>query len=75
MGFWRTELERFKTHIASRPVDAFFIMSNENSREMKVVYTRLGNITSFMEWLEMMADQETLGEGASSILLSVGGGD
>jgi len=73
MGFYRTELERFKTGFSERNIDAFWIMSSENSREMKVVYTRLGNIAEFLDWLEMKADMEDIGEKSGSVLLSIGG--
>jgi hypothetical protein len=73
MGFYRTELERFKTALSERNVDAFWIMSNENSREMRVTYTKLNNITEFIEWLEMKADMEDISETSGSVLLSIGG--
>lgn len=76
---WAAELERWKNALADRNIDAFWIMSTENSREMRTVYTRLENIQKFTEWLEQKASNEALteadGKGGSttSILLSVGG--
>lgn len=76
---WADELARFKNALADRNIDSFWVMSTENSREMKTVYTRLNNIQDFISWLEMKASNEALtdaegrGGDSVSILLSVGG--
>ncbi len=78
---WATELARFKNAVANKDVDAFWVASSESSnRQMRVTYTKLGNVTKFLEWLQMMADSEALteaeggsGAGSSGILFSVGG--
>jgi len=73
MGFYRTELERFKIAVAARDIDSFWIMSSENSRNMRIVYTRLNNIQDYIQWLEYMADMEDNNNSAGSVLISVGG--
>lgn len=77
---WAAELARWKDALADRNVEAFFVSSTENSREMKVNYTRLENLQKFTEWLENKAANESLtddeGYGGSSvsILMCQGGG-
>lgn len=71
---YREELNRFKKAVSERKISDFFLMSTENSREMKAVYTRLDNITQFIEWLEMKADEEESEEGVGGLFISVGGG-
>jgi len=72
---WADELARFKNALAAKEVDSFWIMSTENSREMRTVYTRLGNVTQFIEWLEMKAtlEAETNDGTSGGLLTSVGG--
>jgi len=77
---WAAELARWKDALADRDIDAFFVMSTENSREMQTVYTRLDNVAKFTEWLtqkasnEALTDDEGKGSDSVSILLSQGGG-
>jgi hypothetical protein len=78
---WAAELLRWKNALANRDADSFWIMSTENSREMKTVYTRLGNIAIFTTWLEDKAEMEALsdedgrGGDSVSILQAVSGSD
>ena len=74
---WAAELTRWKDAIANRSTDAFWVMSTENSREMRTTYTKLQNIQDFTEWLEMKAamEAEDATFGSGSILLSVGGSE
>jgi hypothetical protein len=71
---WAHELERFKDALANRNVESFFISSTENSREMRRTFTILGNVTKFLEWLEMKAAEEAASSAGGSIFFSVGGG-
>ena len=70
---WAAELARFKDALAARDTDSFFIMATENSREMRTMYTKLGNITAFLEWLEDKAAMEAAGLSSGGIPMSVGG--
>jgi len=72
---WADELARFKDAIADRNTDAYFISSTENSREMRTMYTKLGNITTYLAWLEMKASNETntINGSTAPIFLAVGG--
>ena len=70
---WAGELARFKNALAVRDTDSFFIMSTENSREMRTMYTKLGNITDFLQWLEYKASMEAAGLSGGGIPMSVGG--
>lgn len=73
-GYWQNELDRFKIAYAKKNIDAFFINSTTNSREMKTVYTNLGSISKFIEWLEYKAAEEAEGNSTSgTIYMSVGG--
>ena len=74
MGYWRTELERFKLHIQKRPVESFFIGTTENSREMKTTYASMKSIAQFIEYLEARADEEDAGYfSAGSVFRTIGG--
>lgn len=68
--YWTRQLERFKKAVEERNIESFFIMSAENSRNMKTVYSRMNDIGQFLEWLEMKADEEVSGGG---VLRSIGG--
>jgi hypothetical protein len=70
---WAAELTRFKDALANRSVDAFWISSSENMREMRTTYTKLGNITDFISWLESKASEESLGLSAGEIPCATGG--
>jgi len=60
-------------NLADRNVDSFWFLSTENAREMKTVYTRLGNMTDFLEWLDARVGYEEAGYNTGAILDSVGG--
>lgn len=76
---YRTLLEKWEEHLAEkRRIEAFFVMSGENSREMSTTYTQLGNIQKFTEWLQYMADAEDAKAsdsdlGAGAVFTSVAG--
>ena len=74
MGYWRTQLEKYKGYLESTGAESLFIESVENSREMRTTYAKLGSIRAFITWLEYKADMEDLGHSSSgAILQSVGG--
>jgi len=70
---WATELARAKNALANRNWDAYFIQSVENRLEMRTSYTRIGNITGFIEWLEMRAMEEAQGFDSGEIPTAIGG--
>lgn len=70
---WAAELVRFKNALAERNVESFFISATENSRQMRTTYTKLGNIQSFLEWLESKATEEASGFASGEIPTAVGG--
>ena len=70
---WQTEYTRAKNAIANRAWDGYFISSVENSREMKTMYTKLGNVMEFIEWLGAKAAQESLGLAEGEIPCCTGG--
>jgi hypothetical protein len=70
---WAAELLRFKNALAERNVEYFFLQATENSREMRTQYTKLGNITEFLEWLEFKAAEEVGGLSAGEIPTAIGG--
>jgi hypothetical protein len=74
---WAGELARAKEALANRAWDNYFKSSVENSREMRTSYTLLGNIQSFIEWLESKAsEEEAIANGTSqggSFFMAVGG--
>jgi len=75
MGYWRTQLERFKEHIKTRSPESFFILSADNSRNMKTVYARFNDITAFITELEYKADLEDAGFGSGAIGRTIGGSE
>lgn len=72
MGFWRKQLIRFQEAVEKRDIDSFFIMSAENSRNMRTVYARMKDIGEFISYLEAKADEEENG-GSGAVLRSIGG--
>lgn len=72
---WSDLLSEFKDALANRDVDSFFLASTENRHEMRVQYTKLGNVTAFLEWLEGKASEESVTDedGKGGILFSIGG--
>jgi len=70
---WSTELLKARNAIANREWDAYFLSSVQNSREMQTTYTKLGNVTAFIDWLEQKATQEVSSFGDGEIPMSVGG--
>ena len=77
---WAVEYARAKDALANKNWTDYFLSSVENNIQMRTTYTKLNNITSFIEWLRMMADQEAMqaAEGisgtAGGISFIVGGG-
>ena len=70
---WATEVARAKEALADRNWDSYFIMSIENSREMRTTYTQLGNVMKFIEWLEMKASEEANGFSSGEMPTAIGG--
>jgi putative SOS response-associated peptidase YedK len=70
---WAALLVKWYAAMASRSIDSFFLMTTENSREMKAVYTRLDNIQSFTEWLEDKAAKEALGFSSGAMFFTTAG--
>lgn len=55
---WAAEYQRAKDALAEKRWADYFLSSVENNMQMRTTYTKLNNITSFIEWLRLMADQE-----------------
>ena len=72
---WQSILDEWKTALADRDMESFFISASENRVEMRTTYTKLGNITAFTGWLEGKAADEAVStnDGKGGILFSVGG--
>lgn len=70
---WTQILSDFKDALAARDIESFFQSSYENSRQMRVTYTKLGNIQDFISFLETKASEETSGASAGTIFTAVGG--
>lgn len=70
---WTAELARWKNAVANRNIDAYFIDSVNNSREMRTMYSKLGSITRYTEWLEGKAAKESAGLSSGQIPFSIGG--
>lgn len=69
---WALVLADLKDVIAGRMTEKIFWQSHENSREMRVTYTVLGNITAFYEWVEMKASEEAMGACPGQFYMSIG---
>lgn len=71
---WADELRKFKNAMASRSIDSYFVAEQERPNSVRTMYTKLGNIQSFLEWLEGKAAEEALGSGISGgMFTSIGG--
>lgn len=62
---WTQLYEEAKTALANRSWDLFFLQRVQNKQDMETAYTKLGNITDFIDWLEMKAAAESEGDGAA----------
>lgn len=75
---WNTEYLRALDAVADRSWDQYFISSVETRTEMRTMYTKIGNVTEFISWLKMKADEESLatedGITAGAIQMCIGGG-
>ena len=58
---WAAVLADLREVIANRKPMDWFLSSYENQREMRVTYTKLGNLTEFYEWVAAKAADEELG--------------
>jgi hypothetical protein len=73
MVSWRFLHTKFKTFLTEgKPIESFFYSSTENSREMRITWTKLNNVQEFEEWLLKKAMMEEAGMEAG-ILTSIGG--
>lgn len=66
-------LSDLKDAMADRRMESFFQSRIENNREMSTEYTKLGNMTAFIEWLESKASEETSGLSSGQITSAIGG--
>lgn len=73
MAYWADMVTKFKTHMETRDIKSFFLLSVQNRAEMETVYTRNHNIQQFLEWLEYRAALEAAGENPGALQLSIGG--
>lgn len=75
---WATEYARAKDALANKTWDDYFVSSVESRVQMKTMYTKLNNITAFIDWLRMKAEEESFesetGLSAGSIPYCIGGG-
>lgn len=70
---WTTLYNNWLDALAEREIERFFQSGHENSRQMRVMYTKLGNVVEFTKYLKSMADQETLGVADGEIPSAIGG--
>ena len=70
---WTTLYNNWLDALANRDPDSFFNSSYENSREMRVTYTTLGNVQKFTAWLKSKAEEEASGIDEGSIISCIGG--
>ena len=70
---WATLLANWKTALADKDPDSFFHSGYENSREMRITYTQLGNVMAFTEWLEAKVAEESVGLSSGQIPSAIGG--
>jgi hypothetical protein len=70
---WTQTLADFKNAMADRNIEHFFESGYENSRQMRITYTKLGNVQEFLEWLEAKAAEESVNTSPGRIPYSVGG--
>lgn len=70
---WAQTLSDLKDVMAGRlSQEEFFYQSVENSRQMRVTYTRLGNLTAFYEWVAAKAAEEAVGGVPGQFRMSIG---
>lgn len=70
---WVTEYNRAKEALANRQWNSYFISSIENSEQMRTTFTRLGNVTDFIDWLAAKAAEEQAGLPEGGIIMMIGG--
>jgi len=70
---WASELARAKEALAARKWSEYFTSSVENSEELRTTYTRLNDITRYIEWLETKASVESYGAEQGSLFFTIGG--
>lgn len=51
--------------LSNRRWESYFIYRIQNNRDMETTYTRLDNITNFIDWLKDKAAEETNGASAT----------
>jgi len=70
---WAVTLEELKDVMAGRiSQEEFFYSAAENARQMRVAYTKLGNITDFYSWVEAKAAEEAVGGTPGQFRMSIG---
>jgi hypothetical protein len=58
--------------VTNRSWDKFFISKIQNNKDMETSFTKLGNITNFLDWLKNKADNENEGN-AGALQFCIGG--
>ena len=71
---YRAIKQKVLQNMHGRNPDSFWYLSVENSREMKTVYTRMDNMTAFIEWLDYMIGMQDNGLSSGGVLCSIAGG-
>lgn len=61
-----------KNALANRSWDSWFLQKTQNSRDMETMYTKIGNITGFIDWLKQKALEEVEGN-SGALQFCVGG--
>ena len=73
---WRTFLNKFLVHLTSKSPESFFVMEHQTHKEAFAKYTQLGNVMSFVEWLEGKAleeeSQSSIGAQQTAYFISMG---
>ena len=65
-------LNNFLTHLKTKPAETFFVVSNENSKQMRVEYQRLGSVSAFIDWLQAKVMEEAMGSTDGAFFVNVG---
>jgi len=65
-------LAQARNALANRDWQRFYIQKIQNSKDMETSYTQLGNVSRFIDWLEMKAKLESEGD-SGALQFCIGG--
>ena len=70
---WADEYARAKNALATRTWNDYFLSSVVNHEEMRTTFTKLENVTMFVDWLCSKAAEEAGGYVEGGMITIVGG--